>query len=139
MKLSQRSCKPCRVQKASLKDVTFSGHPVPTRLTLCNVMELDHKMIGHLIVKVNCLPTNHHKMMAVAANWQQQKESREELFYCSTQFSSVQPANTANSPDPESSSAPDRSAPYLAVGLELKLLSAQLGLAFCHHQSCPYL
>ena len=55
-------------------------HPVPTRLTLCNVMELDHKMIGHLIVKVNCLPTNHHKMMAVAANWLQQKESREELF-----------------------------------------------------------
>ena len=98
-------------------------------------MELDHKMIGHLIVKVNCLPTNHHKMMAVAANWQQQKESREELFYCSTQFSSVQPANTANSPDPESSSAPDRSAPYLAVGLELKLLLAQLGLAFCHHIS----
>ena len=43
-------------------------------------MELDHKMIGHLIVKVNCLPTNHHKMMAVTANWQQQKESREELF-----------------------------------------------------------
>ena len=78
-----------RVQKALLKDVTFSGHPVPTRLTLCNVMELDHKMIGHLIVKVNCLPTNHHKMMAVAANWQQQKESREELFYCST-HSSVQ-------------------------------------------------
>ena len=55
-------------------------HPVSTRLTLCNVMELDHKMIGHLIVKVNCLPTNHHKMMAVTANWQQQKESREELF-----------------------------------------------------------
>ena len=86
-------------------------------------MELDHKMIGHLIVKVNCLPTNHHKMMAVAANWQQQKESREELFYCSTQFTTVQPANTANShADPESSSARDRSAPYLAVGLELMLL-----------------
>ena len=90
-------------------------------------MELDHKMIGHLIVKVNCLPTNHHKMMAVAANWQQQKESRKQgAFYCSTQ------STASREVELKSSSALERSAPYLAVRLvlQLKSLDLQVSLVF---------